>query len=277
MVYSHLLLDGAGEYHIVNELAGGIPAKSDIKQYNHYMHLILSDSYKKESREIWQKVIAGRPLLTELPHSSGTEKGSNLKQFAAGSAFAKKAAQYCIDMHITLSALTCMALGKTLIKLCNTDEAVFLNIFNGRNAENRELTGMFAVGIPIYVKKCDTLANIQNQLVSAITRPLPDNEELTLGLDKPNSGVHINLSMHTYLNSKKTPRLELPFISGIAEFQNNVAAHNPKPSKTLTIMVTPESSFSLHIVYDGRVVGADLVNKLGRQFITELRHIVENK
>ncbi len=277
LVYSHLLLDGAGEYQIVNELASGIPAKSDVRQYNRYMCLILSDSYREESRKTWQKAIAGRPLLTELPHSSGTEKGNNLRQFAVGSAFAEKAAKYCIDMHITLSALTCMALGKTLIKLCSTDEAVFLNIHNGRNAENRELTGMFAVGIPIYVKKCDTLANIQNQLVRAITSPLPDQEELTLGLDNPDYGVHVNLSMQTYLKSKKNPRLELPYIPGMAELQNNAPTHNPAPSKTLTIMVTPESSFSILIIYDGRVVGADLVNRIGRSLLAELRCIVEER
>ena len=276
MVYSHLLLDGAGKYSIVNELACGVPAKSDVIQYNRYMHLILSNSYREESRKIWQKAIAGRPFLTEFPYSNGKGKGNTIRQFAAGKAFAEKAAQYCLDMHITSSALTCMALGKSLIELCDTDEACFLSINSGRNSENVELTGMFATGIPIYVKKGDTPAKIQEQLVSIMSRPVPDLDELKIGIKNPNSGVYVSLSMQTYLKSPKTPELELPFIPGMAELRNNAPNNYPTPSKMLTILVNPESSFCFEIMYDNRFVGVDLVNKLGLQFITELRHIVES-
>ena len=192
-----------------------------------------------------------------------------------GKAFAEKAAQYCLDMHITSSALACVALGKTLIELCDTDETCFLSINSGRNSENGELTGMFAAGIPIYVKKGDTPVKIQEQLVSIMSRPVPDLDELQLGIKNPNSGIHVNLSMQTYLKSPKTPELELPFIPGMADLRNNAPNNHSIPSKMLTLLVTPESSFSFEIIYDNRVVGVDLVNKLGRQFISELRHLVE--
>ena len=275
LAYSHLLLDGAGKYSIVNELACGVPAKSDVLQYNRYIHFLQSDSYKEESRKIWQKSIAGRPLLTEFPYSNRMGKGNTIRQFVVGNAFAEKAAQYCLDMHVTPSAFACMALGKTLIELCDTDEVCFLSTNSGRNSENGELTGMFAAGIPIYVKKRDTLANIQEQLLCSLKRPIPDLDELPLGFDNPNSGVHINLSMQTYLKSPKTPELELPFIPSMAKLRNNAPINNSTPSKILTFMVTPEPSFSFEIIYDNRVVGVDLVNRLGRRFLSELRHLVE--
>ena len=143
-------------------------------------------------------------------------------------------------------------------------------------AENVELTGMFATGIPIYVKKGDTPAKIQEQLVSIMSRPVPDLDELKIGIKNPNSGVYVSLSMQTYLKSPKTPELELPFIPGMAELRNNAPNNYPTPSKMLTILVNPESSFCFEIMYDNRFVGVDLVNKLGLQFITELRHIVES-
>ena len=134
---------------------------------------------------------------------------------------------------------------------------------------------MFAAGIPIYVKKGDTPVKIQEQLVSIMSRPVPDLDELQLGIKNPNSGIHVNLSMQTYLKSPKTPELELPFIPGMADLRNNAPNNHSIPSKMLTLLVTPESSFSFEIIYDNRVVGVDLVNKLGRQFISELRHLVE--
>ena len=105
--------------------------------------------------------------------------------------------------------------------------------------------------------------------------PVPDLDELQLGIKNPNSGIHVNLSMQTYLKSHKTPELELPFIPGMADLRNNAPINNSTPSKILTFMVTPESSFSFEIIYDNRVVGIDLVNRLGRRFLSELRHLVE--
>ena len=71
-----------------------------------------------------------------------------MREFIPGKQLIEKSKRFCLNMHITLSTLFSLALGGVLMELCGTEEAGFVSINSGREAENAELTGMFSVGIP---------------------------------------------------------------------------------------------------------------------------------
>lgn len=272
LAYSHLLLDGIGKSKILNELLGESAALSDVFQYNRYMQHILSDSYRKDSLVIWRKALVGHSPLTEIQTSSGSEIGRCIKSFVAGKQFSGKAALFCHDNHVTISSLCCLALGKVLMNLYGSDEVGFLSVNSGRDVKNQELTGMFSMGVPIFIKKEDTPATVQEQIVSAMSRPLPDLDKL--GLESQGARNHIFLSIQNYLKPQISKKFELITNYNMSS-RTIVTKHAPKVSRPLAIFLFPEPVFSYIVSYDGQLINADFAQKLGGSLLTQLRSLIE--
>ena len=276
LAYSHLLLDGAGKVRIWNELACGAPAVSDVRQYNRCMKRLASDSGREESRRAWRKAFDGSSRLTVLPFSPGGEQGTHIRLYAAGEAFAQKAARFCAEMGITVSALTCLALGRVLMAERGIENVLFLSMTSGRNAENAYLSGMFAARFPVSVGKEDTLASVQNQLVSAAARPVPDPDELESALGSRESGCTVLLSMQTYLHTDGVKEIDLAAISdGLSKPREASHGQGPDPSKDITILVFPEESFRIAVVYDGVCFDRAHADVIGRGMLAQLRRLVD--
>jgi hypothetical protein len=276
LVDSHILLDGVGRTRIIEEIAGVVTPVSDVRQYNRYLCHILSDSYKEESRKVWEKAISEKSRLTELLISPRTVRGRKMREFIPGKQLIEKAKRFCLNMHITLSTLFSLALGRVLMELCGTEEAGFVSINSGRDAENAELTGMFSVGIPLFIKKGDTPATVQEQIVSAMGRLLPDMDDLGLSLDDSSSKYHVTLSMQIFQqHHQKTKEFEPFFLNNMALYRGIPLKPSPAPIKKLTILVIPEYLFSINIVYDGQYIEDDFVKKLGGSLITQLKSLIE--
>ena len=270
------LIDGIGWSRIIYEIAGEVTPISDVRQYNRYMHYIMSDFYREESRKIWGKAIADHPHLTEFHTTHGTNRGRKMREYLLGKLLAEKANQFCRNTHITASALVCLALGRVLMDLYRTEEVGFISIISGRNAENSELTGMFSVGIPLYVKKGDTPATVQEQIVSALSRPLPNMDDLGLSLDDSSSKYHVILSMQNYQqNFQNTRNFDRYLFMNNALSRGILPKRSPAPIKKLTILVFPEYLFNITFIYDGQNIDDNFVQKLGGSLLTQLRCLIE--
>ena len=273
LAVSHLLLDATGSIRIREELAGGAPAVSDVRQYNRYMRRLLSAEYAEESRRVWQKIFAQRQGFSSLPPAPG-EGGSRVKLFVAGEAFAKKAAGFCARTRVTSAALVCVALGRVLMELCGSQEAGFFVTTNGRDADNVRLTGMFTSILPVWVAKEDTPVRLQEQLVRALSAPLPDLEVL----DEAGEGVipkhGVFLSMQNHLHTQKLQ--DLFHSTAFAAQRTGGALADGAPSRTrISVHVVPAPLFRITLLYNGAWYDSALAARLGRGLLAQLRLLVE--
>ena len=266
---SHLLLDGLGYRRIQEELAGGVPIISDVRKYNRYMRRLLSADYRAESRRVWSSALARS--VSALPIVPGPA-GGHVRVLIAGSAFSEQAAALCARASVTLSALTCLALGKALMALCGTREAGFLSTTNGRDADHSLLTGMFTGVFPVTVEEGDTLLSLQAQLVQASGWPVPDMESPDFARQLPESFVC--LSMESYLHMAQVQDLYrttlMTALAGAPSGNPGAGAPN-----RLMVLVEPHAPFQMTLLYNGACCDRATVDRFGQRMLTELRRIVE--
>ena len=276
LAYSHILLDGTGKAPIWDELTCGVPPVSDEGKYNRYIRRLASDSYRKESLRQWLPALAGRPPLNLLPLGSGADAGGGSRVYVAGSAFAKQAERFCAQRRVSISALTALALGRVLMAMNGTGEAGFLFMSNGRDAQTAQLTGMFATAFPMYVTGQDSPASVQEQIVRAGQRPVPDTAALEERVIPAGAGYPVCLSMQTYTPPEQAKTITITqLISGATVVQAAGSGSTPAPSQALTILVFPESPFTIAAVYDGICFPRSAVDGLVQRLLAELRRLVD--
>lgn len=270
LAYSHLLLDGSGKLRIWNELTGGVPAVSDAVQYNNYTRLIHT-KYLKESRAFWEKALEDHPL-TGIKTSPGAAKGMEMQNLSGGEALFEKITGICAKKQITVSAFACLALGQMLMETCDTKEGSFLFIGSGRDAQNIYLTGMFASCFPIYVDEKDSLSTLQDRVKSILPGPVS-------GIDSSNDlcpGHHIMLSMQNYLRSDDVSGLDVDIPLSFKPYDRNRET-DIIPSKDIMILLYPEDSFRLQMVYYEEYFDHDCAGDFGRAFLKSLRNLAEEE
>ena len=275
---SHLLQDGPGYALIQEEVAFGARAVSDVRQYNRYLHRLMSAEYAEKCRREWHKIAPScRSVITALPSEPGTGKGTRAQRFVAGSAFARRAQSFCAERNITYASMVCCALGRTIMSMCGLEEAGFFSSSSGRDVENVRLTGMFTGGIPVLVTEADTPNSVQERLVRLSCCPPPDLEMLGHSFEKPAQGCFVGVSMQNFLYKEKKEDLFQGILASVpAQEKPAVGGKGLVDPRSIMIMVEPEASFQILVVSDlAYDAGGKLAGSLGRGMLTQLRRLVD--
>jgi hypothetical protein len=157
-------------------------------------------------------------------------------------------------------------------------EVSFMTMSSGRDLENIRLSGMFACSFPIFVKKNDTLASLQEQLVRAARHPVVDMEEADPGFIRNASGYPVTLSMQNYMRAPSARIRELPlFTFPAASSWKRESGHEKPFRKNMGIVVFPDSPFIISILYDGMNHGRAAAESIGRKLLAEMRKMIEEE
>ncbi len=191
--FSHYILDGIGIAVILRELLGRNPVLPDSALWQRRIRR-LSGEDRDQALAYWKSFFdqAGEAVsfpAEEQAALSGHSPSGQKKSFfmSGGRKLYEALKESCAKRGTTLSILMTYAVGKALAKVQKTDNALFYTMGTGRNASEMQLPGMFTVSFPVYLKKEDSLEDLQRQLIRSERHawifglpdvPLPSGEEL---------------------------------------------------------------------------------------------------
>ena len=169
LAVSHLLLDGIGMERILHELMDRkIEISPDRELWQrHFARLYHSDAAAPSA--YWQKLLHGCDGFSFLPAKSaaGGPAAPEFLYAAGGKRLYEQITDYCVSRHTTFAALMHYAFGRMLMERLSADDVCFLSVGSGRTAEDAELPGMFYVCFPVRLRRGDSLADCQTQLLSS--------------------------------------------------------------------------------------------------------------
>ena len=163
--FSHYLLDGAGIAAVLQELVGNEPVSPDRTLWERRMQR-LYQADRSETEAYWKAFYAQIPQPVAFPKANGNDT-RKITFIPGGKRLYGTLKKACAERGITMSVLMTYAIGKSLMKLQDSDAAVFYTMSTGRTAQEMRLPGMFTTSFPVYIKKDDTPEDLQKQLIAS--------------------------------------------------------------------------------------------------------------
>ena len=191
--FSHYILDGIGIAVILKELLGSDPVLSDRTLWLRRIRRQTGEA-QEAALAYWRGFFDQAGEAVPFPSAehaslSGHSLTEQKKSFfmSGGRKLSEALKESCAKRGTTLSILMTYAIGKALAKVQKTDNVLFYTMGTGRSASEMQLPGMFTVSFPVYLKKDDSLEDLQRQLIGSERHawifglpdaPLPSGEEL---------------------------------------------------------------------------------------------------
>ena len=281
---SHLLLDGIGLDQLLRELTS--PEETIVPDralwQRHFAGLVHADH--SASLEYWKTLLRGCGGFTSLPRKGGAQAGQAPELFyaAGGNRFWKEIAAYCSAHQATVAALLHFAFGRMLMALSATDDVCFLTVGSGRTAAEAELPGMFLVEFPVRLRRKESLADCQAQLLASsahaglwgISEP-----EFTAGWEKCPAVLDVATIFAGQGNTRR--RIEPFALSDTPQQHRAFIGHFLHTNREdlgwrFLILTEERSGFSCVGTYNSRRYDAAMMQKLPGEFLKQLRLIMRN-
>ena len=178
----------------------------------------------------------------------------------------------------TCSKFIHYAFGKTLMELLSLDEVCFCSEGNSRQEVDSELPGMFTIIFPVRLKRSDTLADCQAQLIFSAAH------FHVFGISEPDFIAKLGKNCATlnvqniFYDDEKTRQ--------IMDFQTTSKTFMQSPALLKQMLLTQmdtrwhfnvytnESLFFMEI-YNGNYYEANFTRKFLQEFIKQLRLILK--
>ncbi len=183
--FSHYLLDGIGIAVILREVLGHDPVLQDRTLWQKRIRRLFGED-RSTALAYWN--IFFEQAGEAVPFPAAACPGPKKSFFMAGGRKRfETLKKCCAEKGSTLSILMTYAIGRALLTVQGTENALFYTMGTGRNASEMQLPGMFTVSFPVYLKQEDSLEDLQRQLIRSERYawvfglpdvPLPSGEEL---------------------------------------------------------------------------------------------------
>ena len=274
---SHLLLDGTGIAQIMSELFDQVEIHPDREIWRKRMFRLYHEDHT-ESLKYWQKLLEGCKSFTPLPMKQGNIDQVSPEGFyvVGGKKLYEQIVEYCESHRITIAAFMHYAFGRTLMDFLSVDEVCFYSEGNSRQEVDSELPGMFTIVFPVRLKRSDTLADCQTQLIfSAAHFQIFGISEPDFIAEFGKNCAILNVQNIFYAGDK---------MKQVMNFKTMSEIFNQAPAPIISVKHGKfEFSFRVYTnevltctgVYNENFYDVDFTKKLPQEFIKQLRFIVK--
>ena len=166
--FSHYFLDGVGITILLRELLSDTEIFPDRARMQRRIQRLYGTGQEK-AKAYWDTFFKHAKAPVSFPKGTADESSEEKKFFylPGGKRLYETLKETAAERETTLSVLMTYSIGKALLKLQNTKEALFLTMGTGRNSEEMQLPGMFTVSFPVCLKETDTPDDLKKQLMES--------------------------------------------------------------------------------------------------------------
>lgn len=169
--FSHNILDGIGVAAVLRELLGGEPVRPDRTLWQRRLRRLAGED-REQALAYWRAFFERTEPAVPFPAAenaaaSGRPLTGRKKSYfvSGGRKLYEALKESCAGRGTSLSVLMTYAVGKALLKVQETDHALFYTVGAGRSPSEMKLPGMFTVSFPVCMKTEDSPEALQRQLV----------------------------------------------------------------------------------------------------------------
>jgi hypothetical protein len=271
VIKSHLILDGIGTIRFMSELMGEGELLSDDDDYRSY-YSRLAGMNSGKALSYWHELLKGISGICMLPQADDGMKSGNPELIIKilGRETGARVKVYCRDNGVSVSALMCAALGKSLTEYLGDDRLCFLVCGSGRPADltsDPALMGNFVSKFSFVYSRGDTPQDCQRQLAESVQYQMTDTALLFDGQEfQQNHRRTVVLDVLDFSDLENDMHRNKPFVNPEPRYTKPYNASfilNASGNYELVIHLDPDScdSESAAMIAEGMKKNVEIILK----------------